>query len=249
MACLSRLISLRESVREIFSDNATTFHGASNEMKLVFEHWEEVADECLRLKRIRWNFIAPLSPNQGGFWERAVRSAKNHLRRVIGTQILTFEEFATVLASVAACMNSRPLIALDVDPTACKALTPAHLVVAGRRLVGPIQFDYTSIPDNRLTRWRLIQKIAQEFWSRWHSEYVTQQIETSKWNEKKENIEVGDIVLVKHDNLPPTHWPLARVITTFPGDYGCVRNVEVKLGSSTFRRGINKIARLPIDDE
>lgn len=249
MACLTRLVSLRGSVREIFSDNATTFHGASNELKMIYEHWTNIAaSECFQLKQVKWNFIAPLSPNQGGLWERAVRSAKNHLRRVVGTQVLTYEEFGTVLASVSACMNSRPLIALDDDPTACEALTPAHLVV-GRRLIGPTQFDYTSIPDNRLARWRLIQKIAQEFWNSWRTEYVSQQIETSKWRKRNENIKVGAIVLVKHDSLPPTHWPLARVIATFNGDDGLVRNVEVKLGSSSFKRGINKIACLPIDDD
>lgn len=249
MACLSRLIALRGSIREIFSDNATTFHGALNEMKATFDHWREVANsECLQLKQIKWNFITPLSPNQGGLWERAVRSAKNHLRRVVGTQMLTYEELTTILSQIAACMNSRPLIALDDDPSACEALTPAHLVL-GRRLIGPIQFDYTEIPDNRLLRWRMIQKVSQEFWLRWQQEYVAHQIETTKWNKRNENINVGDIVLVKHDNLPPTHWPLARVVNTFPGDDGCVRNVEVKLGSTTFRRGIRKIARLPINDD
>lgn len=36
MACLSRLVSLRGSIREIYSDNATTFHGAANEQREVF---------------------------------------------------------------------------------------------------------------------------------------------------------------------------------------------------------------------
>lgn len=43
LACLGRLSSLRGNVREIFSDNASTFHGADNELKAVFAHWQEVS--------------------------------------------------------------------------------------------------------------------------------------------------------------------------------------------------------------
>lgn len=143
--------------------------------------------ECLQIERIKWNFITPLSPSQGGLWERAVRSAKHHLRRVIGTQVLTYEEFVTLLAQVSACLNSRPLIALDDDCNSCQALTPAHLVLH-RQLISPPQFDYTDIPDNRLQRWRLIQKMFQQVWQRWSHEVISAQIERSKWFLEKENI-------------------------------------------------------------
>lgn len=249
VACLARLIAMRGSVREIFSDNATTFHGADNEHDQIYKHWQEVAvSKSLQLKQVKWTFITPMSPSQGGLWERAVRSTKHHLRRVIGTQVLTYEEFVTILAQISACLNSRPLIALDDDPTAAEALTPAHLIV-GRRLIAPLQFDYTEIPDNRLQRWRLIQKMSQQFWQQWHQEYITQLIERSKWTQNRENVKVGSVVLVKMENLPPTHWPLARVTQTFNGDDGRVRNVEIRIGNATYSRGINKIAVLPIDDQ
>lgn len=248
MACLARLISLRGSVREIFSDNATTFHGANNELKQIFKHWMELASsEVLCGKQIKWTFITPMSPTQGGLWERAARSVKHHLRRVVGTQTLTYEEYSTVLAQVAACLNSRPLIALDDDPTACEALTPAHLLT-GRRLIGPIQFDYRDVPDNRLQRWRLLQKMSQQFWEQWHSEYITHLMERTKWRESAEDVKIGAVVLLKLENAPPTHWPLGRIVAVFPGEDGHVRNVEVMVGKSSYRRGINKIAVLPIDE-
>lgn len=108
--------------------------------------------------------------------------------------------------------------------------------------------DYTEIPDNRLQRWRLVQKIAQQFRLQWQSEYITQMIERTKGREVMENVNVGAVVLVKTDNMPPTHWPLARVTEIFPGDDGRVRNVEVAIGNAKYRRGIGKIAVLPIDD-
>lgn len=247
LACLSRLTSARGRPNEIFSDNATTFHGASNEMRAIHAHWSELANSP-KVEPIKWTFITPLSPSQGGLWERAVRSAKHHLRRVIGTQILTYEEYDTLLKNVASCLNSRPLIALDDDPSSAQALTPAHLFM-GRAIIGPLQYDYVDIPDNRLQRWRLIQKLSQQFWAQWQQEVVANQIERSKWRIERDNVAVGAVVLVKFDNMPPTHWPLGRVVAVFPGDDGRVRNVEVKMGNSTYKRSVTKIAVLPIDDE
>lgn len=50
--------------------------------------------------------------HHGGIFEAAVKSAKKHLLRVIGEQRLTFEEYATILTQVEACLNSRPLTKL-----------------------------------------------------------------------------------------------------------------------------------------
>lgn len=65
---------------------------------------------------IRWHFNPPAAPHFGGLWEAAVKSLKHHLRRVIDDTKLTYEEMATFLAEVEACLNSRPIQALMDDP-------------------------------------------------------------------------------------------------------------------------------------
>lgn len=62
----------------------------------------------------------------GGIHEAAVKSAKHHLRRVVGAQQLTFEEMATLLTHIEACLNSRPICALTNEQSDSLALTPAH---------------------------------------------------------------------------------------------------------------------------
>lgn len=57
-----------------------------------------------------------------------MKLVKQHLRRVIGEAILTFEELATALVQIEACLNSHSLQALSNDPGDSAALTPGHFL-------------------------------------------------------------------------------------------------------------------------
>ena len=66
----------------------------------------------------------------GGLWEAAVKRMKTHLRHVIGSVRLTFDDFTTVLAQVESCLNSRYLISLPLDDDGIGALTPGHFLIS-----------------------------------------------------------------------------------------------------------------------
>ena len=59
-----------------------------------------------------WKFNPPNAPHFGGLWEAAVKSLKFPIKRVIGEQVLTFSELATLLCRAEACLNLRPLLTL-----------------------------------------------------------------------------------------------------------------------------------------
>lgn len=82
---------------------------------------------------------------------------KHHLKRVIGEQKLTYEEFNTFLSQIEACLNSRPLVALTEDPDDLDYLTPGHFLVGGPVLAPPMtsEFDNTTLA----IRWRLTEKM------------------------------------------------------------------------------------------
>lgn len=193
---------------------------------------------------IKWTFIPLVAPHQGGLWEAAVKSAKHHLRRVVGDKKLTFEELYTVLTQVEACLNSRPISRLTDDNDDNLALTPSHFW-ALEPVMTPMSCDHTEPPQNRLERWQLLQRFVQDFWRRWKDEYLDQLFARTKWKGQQRNAAVDDVVLVRSENTPPTQWPMARISAVHPGDDGLVRTVDVVYKKNTYRRPITKLVLLP----
>ena len=91
-------------------------------------------------------------------------------------------------------------------------------------------------------RWRAVQHLANEFWSRFSKEYVRVSQIRNKWNETRRNVAVNDIVLVLDKDLPRNRWSKGRVVEVFPGEDGLVRHVDVKTGpTTTLKRPITKL--------
>ncbi|CAG5020177.1 unnamed protein product [Parnassius apollo] len=192
---------------------------------------------------ITWHFNAPSWPSAGGLWEAAVKSVKYHLRRVIGEQKLTFEEFSTPLTQIEACLNSRPLCAITEDPNDINYLTPSHFLASG-----PVLSIVETEKDER-TRWHMTQKIFNDVWKRWKSEYLTVLSARNKWQQSTENIKIDDIVIIHEANLPAGRGALERVIHVHPGKDGIVRVVTVKTKNGTIKRPITKLTILPTQSE
>ena len=98
---------------------------------------------------------------------------------------------------------------------------------------------------NNLSKWQIIQKLTQHFWRRWYNEYLILLQTRSKWTGAKDNIIVGDIVIIHDENLPPTKWKLARVENIIPGRDNLVRVVQLKSENGYLTRPIQKISKLP----
>lgn len=152
------------------------------------------------------------------------------------------------MAKIEACLNSRPMVALTDDPNDKLALTPGDFLI-GQPILAIPHPDITGEKINYVKKWHYMRRLQQEFWQRWSEEYLHTLQVRSKWQNKQNNIIVGDIALVQEQNYPPTHWPLARVIATHPGSDGLVRSVTLRLANSTLRRPIHKLAILPIGTE
>ena len=129
--CLKRFVSRRGCPKDIYSDNGGNFVGARGELKEFFrmltrEDTTSAITSYLLDQRVQWHASPERAPHFGGLWEAAVKSAKLNLKKVVGAQRLTYEEFHTVLTQVEACLNSRPLIAVTSHSfDGINVLTPA----------------------------------------------------------------------------------------------------------------------------
>ena len=254
IAGLNRFIARRGCPTTIHSDNGSNFVGAKNRLREIYnflqsKDTDSLIHQHLLKNRITWNNIPERSPHFGGLWESAVRSMKYHLKRVVGEQILTYEELATVSAQIEACLNSRPLTATTSHASdGINTLTPGHFLL----LKPPTSYpDYPELPEEpcRTKKWLMCQSIVRHFWDRWSREYITTLQARSKWKQVKPNLLPGDVVVLKEDKTFTCHWPLARVIQTYPGADGLVRVALVKTASSTFKRPVTKLALLHREEE
>lgn len=99
-----------------------------------------------------------------------------------------------------------------------------------------------------MSRWQHIQKLRQDFWQRWHKEYLQQLQTRTRWKNGDYAVQKGDLVLLIEDALPPLQWKLGRVENLYPGDDGLVRVITVRTTSGTYKRAVKKICALPFED-
>lgn len=252
IAAFKRLTGRKGHVVKLYCDNGTNFVGAAKILELDGEdqisQFNENIKKQLLNEKTKFIFNPPGAPWMGGIWERNIGSIKYHLKRTIGDKILTYEELSTVLTQIEACLNSRPICPLTDNIDDLNVLTPAHFII-GDSLMAPIESDLTHIKENRLDRWQMCVRLKQEFWNQWSSDYINHIQPRSKWNEKCSNVKVGDLVLIKEENTTPLHWPLGRIVQTYPDQDGLVRVVDVKAKNKVFKRPIGKLSVLPIVSE
>ncbi|KAI2646031.1 Glycine--tRNA ligase beta subunit [Labeo rohita] len=64
-----------------------------------------------------------------------------------------------------------------------------------------------------------------------------------QWHTPRRNVQVGDVVIVKEDNIPRNEWKLARVVETSKDDDGLVRKVKLQMGQSNLGKKGERLAQ------
>lgn len=210
LAAYKRFTARRGICSTITSDCGTNFKGADKELRNLFLlSSKEVGklSSLLAEDGTQWKFIPPGTPHFGGKWEAGVKSVKYHLKRVMGNQVLTYEEMTTTLTQIEAILNSRPLCPLTDDPDDLNALTPAHFLI-GSSLSTPPEPSLEMEKLSHLSRWQLTRQIVDSFWTHWSKEYLQRYLSIYKWNRTSPPLQEGTLVLVVDERYPPTKWPL-----------------------------------------
>ena len=197
---------------------------------------DTAVQEHLSASNIRWKHQTPRSPWMGGHFERLVRTIKASLATAISRKFLTLEEFSTIVKEAKNMVNSRPLT-YQSDNSRDIPLTPSQLAW-GRDLTlmppllqpgDPLVEDY----DAKATRaqYVVLSNALKRFRKRWHGEYLLS-LREKHYNQCAENPShhprVGQLVMVKHDNIYRTECPLGVITATYFDERGIIRTVEVE---------------------
>jgi hypothetical protein len=249
--CLKRMMARRGIVANLYSDNGTNFVGTDRELKETYFLLQQDKVDSIKCfladRSINWHFIPPHSPHMGGIWEAGVKSCKHHFKRIVGNALLRYEELYTLLTLIESCLSSRPITPMSNDPHDLEALTPGHFLI-GAPLTAPLEPNLEETQSNRLSRWELVERLRQQWWSRWSHEYLHQLQSRAKWRSKSSDIRPGKMVVIKEENVPPLLWRLGRIHDLHPGGDGAVRVVTIKTARGIIKRAVHKVCPLPIVD-
>ncbi|XP_050302472.1 uncharacterized protein LOC126740480 [Anthonomus grandis grandis] len=237
LAAFRRFVSRRGRCSDMYSDQGTNFVGAS---RMLLSYLQGSAETL----HIQWHFNPPSAPHFGGLWEAGVKSVKAHLARVIGQQVLSFEEMSTVLAQCEAILNSRPLCEMSSNPNDLECLTPGHFLTM-EALTAPPDEALIDIPFHRLKRWQLIQQLHQSFWKRWSLEYLNRLQQRNKWTLPDRCPKVGSLVVIKDNNQPPLNWLIGRLERIYSSPDNVPRVVQIRTTKGLLDRPLIKVCPLP----
>ena len=126
-------------------------------------------------------------------------------------ECLDTESLQTLMVECEAILNSRPLTvdtAIFLNNPA--PVAPANILTMKTNVIlpPPRVFERPDIFSKQ--RRRRAQHIANEFWARWKKEFLCQLQFRQKWNDKQQNFEVGDVVLLKRDSEMNGQWQYLR---------------------------------------
>ncbi|XP_075534522.1 uncharacterized protein LOC142568489 [Dermacentor variabilis] len=246
-----RFLAVRGPIKLIRSDCGTNFIGACRELGISAEgiHRSQIG-KFLSGNGCKWIFNPPHASHMGGAWERMIGIARRILDSMLMQsrhQRLTHDILATFLAEVAAIINARPITPTSSDPEDPTILTPATLLTQkhGSASVTTGQLDTSNLYKRH---WRLVQNLADEFWKRWRTTYVTTLQQRRKWQAAKPDLKEGDVVLLRDKEATRNDWPVGVITRSLLSADGRVRKVELKTAKDgvvkTFFRPTTEVVRL-----
>lgn len=234
---LRRMAARRGWPRIMYSDNATNFRGADKELRAAYAEWASSLRDIGLMHRMEWRYIPPGAPNQGGAWERLVRSIKTALSATLREKAPPEEVLKTLLTEAEFSVNARPLTHVSVSPHDPEALTPNHFLLGSS--TGLPTTGSCEEADRRT--WRASQALADHFWQRWVREYLPSLVPRGEPTGTTRKIQVGDIVIVVDTMLPRNVWPRGVVERTYEGPDGNVRVADIRTKTGTFKRPVRKL--------
>ena len=226
----------RGPIAQLRSDRGTNFVGAKNELALALKQLDtnRIKDQLLQdqCDWVNFEMNVPNASHMGGVWERQIRSVRNVLAVLLDQhgQQLDDEALSTFMVEAENIVNSRPLSVDNLSsPDHLIPITPNMLITHKSKVLlqPPGRFDPPDVYSRK--RWRRVQYLANEFWTRWRKEFLQTLQPRKKWSNNVNNLKVNDIVLVKDENLARNEWRMGKITEANTDKDGFVRKVKIQL--------------------
>ena len=151
-----------------------------------------------------------------------IKSAKRAINAIPGNADITDEELMTAIIGAEGLINSQPLTYQSTDPANDVPQTPNHF------LHGQIggQFGPTTVDDTQFNlrkRCHRVQELVRHFGRRWLHEWLPGLGAWKKWHRERQDLQVGEVVLVVSPEMVRGNWPHGRVVEVYLGVNGRVR--------------------------
>ena len=226
LLALQRFTNIRGWPEVIFSDPGSQLIGAEKELVIM---WKEMQKDTIYKistdNGTEWRFSPADSPWRQGAAESLIKAAKRAIKLAIHDHRVSPTEFLTLCTEIASILNERPLGTLPSIDSTINILTPNVQLIGRPFKSNPGGWNSVSSVKSRI---KLVNSIADEFWSKWTEQYAPSLIRQGKWKTISRNLKPGDIVSVADSNALRGKYYIAQVQEVFPGRDGCVRKVSVR---------------------
>ena len=205
---LRRFIGRWDNVCPMRSDNGTNFVGAINELRKAFQE-------------IGHNQISHYLKTHGTDWITWITTHRRSLND---------ETLHTLLIEFKAIINSREMTTEIInDVQSHVPLSPSNLLTMKSKVVMPPSGRFGPADTYCYKRLNKIQHIVNKFWARLRKEFIQTLQDQKLCRRKWGNFQKGDAILLKTDSNR-NHWPITRIIKTFPDKDGIVWTIKLRLG-------------------
>ena len=126
------------------------------------------------------------------------------------------------MTEVEVIVNSRPLtVEIISDPKS--PLSPSNLLTMKSRVIMPPPGSFVRPDLYNRRKWKRLQNLADEFWSRWRKEFLSTLQARLKCTAEKRSFKINDIILIQTD-VGRNSWPMGQIFQINKDENNEVRN-------------------------
>ena len=228
---IRNVIAIRGPIREIWCDQGTNFIGAI----------QKLTEKGI----LEFKLNPPTASHMGGVWERMIRTARNVLQNIMKNHNgrLDTSSLRTLMYEVMAIINSRPLSTVTEEQV---PLCPNLLLTMKSDIILPPPSEFTDSDIYGHKRWRAVQHLANVFWNRWRTEYLSYLQARQKWIKGCREVKPGDIVIIKDEKAKRNQWARGRIEECYKSKDGLVRSAKIIMGNRNEGKKSNNYLIRPV---